>query len=114
MGTQIKVGDLVQVMSGSRQRNPEKPPSRGRVLAVDRERGLVTVEGHNQRVRHLKQSPRHPQAGRVKREMPVHVSNVMLVTEDGRPVRVSKVRREGARVVAGAGAPRTATKEATR
>ena len=29
MGTSIKVGDTVQVMSGKRNRNPEKPPTRG-------------------------------------------------------------------------------------
>ena len=100
MGVNIRVGDVVQVMSGTRNRNPEKPPTRGKVLAVDRERRLVTVEGHNVRVRHLKKSPKHPQGGRLEREMPVHMSNVMLVTEDGRPVRMSKAGREGGRVVA--------------
>ena len=99
MATRIKVGDTVQVMSGRRNRNPEKPPTRGKVLRVDRENGLVWVEGVNRRIRHLKKDPRHPQGGRVERESPVAVSNVMLVTAEGVPVRLAKaVRGEDGKV----------------
>ena len=93
MSTRIKVGDTVQVMSGRRNRNPEKPPTRGRVLRVDREASLVWVEGINMRVRHLKKSPRHPQGGRLERESPIAASNVMLVTAEGVPVRLGKAVR---------------------
>jgi large subunit ribosomal protein L24 len=101
MGTSIKVGDTVQVMSGKRNRNPEKPPTRGRVLRVDREASLVWIEGVNMRVRHLKKSPRHPQGGRLERESPIAASNVMLVTGDGVPVRLAKaVRAEDGKITA--------------
>ena len=110
MATSIRVGDLVQVMRGSRQRNPEKPPTRGRVIAIDRERGVATVEGHNLRVRHLKKSQRHPQGGLLKREAPVNLSNLMLVTEDGRPVRLGKARRDEGRVLAKDGGEGKSTK----
>ncbi len=93
MSTSIRVGDEVQVVSGTRNRNPEKPPTRGRVLRVDRERGLVWVEGHNRRIRHLRKSAKHPQGGRLERESPVAISNVMLVTKDGVPVRKSRTVR---------------------
>ncbi len=93
MATRIKVGDTVQVMAGRRNRNPEKPPTRGKVLRVDREAGRVWVEGVNRRVRHLKKSPRYPQGGRLETEQPIAVSNVMLVTEDGRPVRIGRAVR---------------------
>ena len=93
MSTRIKVGDTVQIMSGRRNRNPEKPPTRGRVLRVDRDASLVWVEGINMRVRHLKKSPRHPQGGRLERESPVAASNVMLVTAEGVPVRLAKAVR---------------------
>jgi len=99
MATNIKVGDTVQVMAGRRNRNPEKPPTRGRVLRVDREASLVWIEGVNMRVRHLKKSPRHPQGGRLEREAPISVSNVMLVTEDGKPVRIGRaVRAEDGKI----------------
>jgi large subunit ribosomal protein L24 len=94
MATSIKVGDTVQVMAGRRNRNPEKPPTRGRVLRVDRERGLVWVEGVNRHVRHLKKSPRYPQGGRLERESPVHVSNVAVVSADGVPVRLARAVRD--------------------
>ncbi len=95
MKTSIKVGDTVQVVRGRRNRNPEKPPTRGRVLRVDRERGLVWVEGHNMRTRHIKRgrSQKYPQGGRLEREAPVSISNVMVVTADGVPARLSKVSR---------------------
>ena len=93
MAARIKVGDTVQVMAGRRNRNPEKPPTRGRVLRIDHDGGLVWVEGVNRRIRHLKKSPRHPQGGRLERESPVAVSNVMLVTEAGTPVRLARAVR---------------------
>ena len=93
MSTRIKVGDEVQVMAGRRNRNPEKPPTRGRVLRVDREAGLVWVEGVNRRIRHMKKSPRHPQGGRIERESPVAISNLMLVTAAGVPVRLARAVR---------------------
>ena len=93
MTARIKVGDTVQIMSGRRNRNPEKPPTRGRVLRIDHENSLVWVEGVNRRIRHLKKSPRHPQGGRLERESPIAISNVMLVTADGRPVRLAKAVR---------------------
>jgi large subunit ribosomal protein L24 len=93
MSATIKVGDTVQVMSGRRNRNPEKPPTRGRVLSIDRKGGRIWVEGVNRRIRHLKKSPRHPQGGRLERESPIAISNVMLVTSEGKPVRLAKAVR---------------------
>jgi large subunit ribosomal protein L24 len=101
MSTRIKVGDTVQIMAGRRNRNPEKPATRGRVLRVDRESGRVWIEGVNRRIRHLKKSPRHPQGGRLERESPIAISNVMLVTADGVPVRLARaVREEDGRITA--------------
>ena len=101
MATRIKVGDTVQVMAGRRNRNPEKPPTRGRVLRVDFDNSLVWIEGVNRRIRHLKKSPRHPQGGRLERESPVAVSNVMLVTADGNPVRLARaVRADDGKITA--------------
>lgn len=99
MSISIRVGDEVQVMAGARNRNKAKEPTRGKVVSVDREAGLVTVEKYNQRTKHLKRSPRHPQGGRVLREAAVRISRVMLVAADGRPVRLARAERVDGRIV---------------
>lgn len=95
----IRVGDVVEIVRGTRNRNPDKPATRGRVLSVDRTAGKVVVEGVNIRTRHLPRSQKHPQGGRLRREAPIDLSNVMLVTESGKPARLSKVARVDGKIV---------------
>lgn len=114
MSVTIKVGDEVQVLvspraerrrAGRRQAEGKRAEvTRGRVIKVDRDRGLVTVEGHNLRIKHLKRSARHPQGGRLEREAPVPVAKVMLVAADGKPVRLDCAERRDGKVVRSAGA----------
>ena len=100
MSFSIRVGDEVEVTSGSRNRNPNLPRTRGRVLSVDRVGGRLVIQGHNLRIKHLRKSQQHPQGGRLEREMPIAISNVKIVTVDGDAVRLSKARREDGKVVA--------------
>ena len=93
MQFQIRVGDTVEVVRGSRNRNPDNPATRGRVLRVDRGGGRVVVEGHNMRMKHIKRSERHPQGGRLEREAPIAISNVMVVSADGDLLPVRKAAR---------------------
>ena len=93
MGFNIRVGDTVQVARGRRNRNPERPPTRGRVLKIDRENGRVIIEGHNMRIKHLRRSEKHPQGGRLERESPIQISNVLVVTEAGQAIAARKARR---------------------
>ncbi|HEY1187254.1 MAG TPA: 50S ribosomal protein L24 [Gemmata sp.] len=65
--------DVVQVIAG------DDKGTRGKVIRVLRAEGKVVVEGVNRVYRHLKPSRRNPQGGRLSKEMPVDVSNVMLV-----------------------------------
>ena len=106
MGMSIRVGDEVEVVRGTRNRNPDNPPTRGRVLSIDREAGRLVVEGHNMRTKHVKKSPKHPQGGRLRREAAIALSNVMVVTADGAAVRLSKAARVDGKVV-----PKTAAKK---
>jgi len=48
------------------------------VLRVDVKSERIIVEGVNYRYKHAKRSYRNPQGQRVAREVPIHVSNVML------------------------------------
>lgn len=79
----IKVGDVVQVITGN-DRN-----SKGKVLKVDRDAGKLIVEGINRVYKHVRRSQRNPQGGRLSKEMPIQLSNVQLICPKcNRPTRV--------------------------
>ncbi len=77
----IKSGDTVTVIAG------EHKGSEGKVLRILKDSDRVVVEGVNMVSRHTKPSAASPQGGIVKKEAPLHVSNVALI-EDGKAVRV--------------------------
>lgn len=85
----VRRGDEVVVIAG------EARGRQGRVLRVDAEKRQVVVEGVNLVWRHIRRSQKHPQGGRLRREAPIHLSNVMIVDpQDGKPSKVAKVLRE--------------------
>jgi large subunit ribosomal protein L24 len=62
-----------------------------RVLRVFPDRGKLVVEGVNRVFKHVKPNRRNPQGGRLSKEMPIDVSNVMLYCNTcRRGVRVGK------------------------
>ncbi len=103
MGTRIRRGDLVQVMSGADR------GKQGRVLAVDPDRGKVRVEKIRMQKRHLKAGRRGARTGGiVEQEGFVDLSNVMLVDPSTQqPDRVRTELRDGRklRVFRGSGEP---------
>jgi large subunit ribosomal protein L24 len=81
----IRKDDIVKVRIG------DDAGTSGRVLQVFPDRNKILVEGVNKVYRHLKPSRRNPQGGRLSKEMPIAVSNVMLVCPGcRRAVRVGK------------------------
>jgi large subunit ribosomal protein L24 len=79
----IKKGDAVVVVAG------KDKGSKGRVLAVFPTEDKILIEGVNQRTKHIKPSQANPQGGRVRKEIPIHASNVMLADpKSGKPTRV--------------------------
>ena len=90
----IKTGDTVEVVTG------DDRGKRGRVLSVNRSKGKVTVEGIGLVYKHVRRGhPRSPQGGRLHIEMPIDVSNVMLICpETGKPTRVGvRVLEDGSK-----------------
>jgi large subunit ribosomal protein L24 len=81
----IKKGDLVEVVNGKDR------GVRGKVIVAYPQRQLVLVEGVNRVTKHTKVGQSQPGAktgGIIVAEAPIHVSNVMVVTEvDGAKVR---------------------------
>jgi large subunit ribosomal protein L24 len=81
MARHIRKGDMVIVTAGNDR------GVTGEVLRVIPKTDRVVVQGINVRSKHLKPSQASPQGGIVRREMPIHISNVSPVV-DGKPTRV--------------------------
>ena len=84
----IKKGDMVRVVSGG-QKGKE-----GRVLAVFPDTNRVIVEGINIISRHTKPNADNPDGGIIKKEAPIHASNVMLLI-GGNTTRVGRKEDNG-------------------
>ena len=84
--------DMVMVIAG------DDKGKTGRVLRVIPEKSRIVVEGVNLVHRHIRRSQQNPQGGRVKREAPIHISNVMVLDTDGETVtRVGRRQTDEAR-----------------
>jgi large subunit ribosomal protein L24 len=86
----VKKGDTVLVIAG------KDKGAKGKVIKAYPDRDRVLVEGVNRVKKHTAQSANQRGAqsgGIVTQEAAIHVSNVMVVDADGKPVRVGY--REG-------------------
>jgi|AntRauTorcE11898_2_1112593.scaffolds.fasta_scaffold48756_2 large subunit ribosomal protein L24 len=83
----VKKGDMVQVIAGN-----DKGKT-GKVLRVLPANDRVLVEGVNLRIKHEKPSQDLPQGGRIEREIPIHLSNVLpLDPSTNEPTRIGRKR----------------------
>lgn len=96
----IRRGDMVEVIAGD-DRSSGSSRTIAKVLRVLREDNKIIVEGVNKVYKHVRPSQRNPKGGRLSREMPIHVSNVLLVNPDiGRGVRTgTKTNASGDKVL---------------
>ena len=93
MPARVRKGDLVAVISG------DDRGKRGRVLRVLPDEDRVIVEGVNLVYKHMRRSQKNPQGGRIRREAPIQVSNVMPIDpEANEPTRVGKRLEKGRHV----------------
>lgn len=88
----IRKDDMVVVIAGD-----DKGPEPRRVLKVMPKLDKAVVEGVNLVYKHVRPGPKNRQGGRLSKEMPVHLSNLMLYNAAaGRPVRVGfRVNADG-------------------
>ena len=69
----------------------ESKGQKGRVLEVDRDKYKAIVEGLNLVSKHTKPNAKSPQGGIIKKEAPIHISNLMLVDPaSGKPTRIGR------------------------
>src|SRR5450631_4432359 len=90
MARHIKRGDTVVVIAGADK------GKQGKVLKVLIDKDRVVVEGINRVWKHVKPSQRNPQGGRIQKNAPIHVSNVMpLDPSTNKGTRVRFEERDG-------------------
>lgn len=85
----LKVGDLVQIVTG------KDKGKRGKVTRLVKGEDRVLVEGLNMVTRHTRPNQRNTEGGRLEKEAPLHVSNVMPIDADSdKPTRVKFVAND--------------------
>jgi len=87
----IKKGDTVKVIAG------KDKDKEGKVIAVDKKDGKVTVEGVNVVTKHTKPSAANQNGGIIQKEAPIDASNVMYVHK-GKATRVGFKEENGKKV----------------
>ena len=94
MATHVRKGDRVVVIAG------DDKGKVGEVIRVDTATHKVLVQGINRVYRHLRPSRKHPQGGRIQKEMPVSISNVLPVDpKTNRPTRVAfRTDKDGSKI----------------
>lgn len=90
----IKKGDSVFVITG------EAKGQQGRVLEVLVKKRRAIVEGVNMVSKHTKPNAQNPQGGILKKEAPIHISNLLLVDpSSGEPTRIGRRLNENSKLV---------------
>ena len=88
----IRKGDSVVIIAGD-DNDLAKPRNVKQVLVDE---AKVIVEGVNIITRHTKPSAQNTKGGIVKREAPIHISNVMLWDAKSKaPAKVTRERKDG-------------------
>jgi len=97
VAARVRKDDIVEVIAG------DNKGAQGKVLRVFPDKQRVLVEGVNVVYRHVRRSRQHPQGGRIRREAPIHISNVQPVdpkTSRGTRVRFAVERGTSDKLVA--------------
>ncbi|HRH54905.1 MAG TPA: 50S ribosomal protein L24 [Chitinophagales bacterium] len=92
----IKKGDTVEVIAGDDKSTKERGTVTGRVIEVDYTNSRVLVEGINIVSKHTRPTQQYPNGGIIKKEAPIHISNVQLVDpKTGKGIRVNRKAVDG-------------------
>jgi len=90
----IKKGDTVYVNSG------ESKGQTGKVLEVLVKESRAIVEGVNMVSKHTKPNSENPQGGIIKKEAPIHISNLNVVDPStGKATRIGRKANEKGKLV---------------
>lgn len=90
----IKKGDTVFVNAGNDK------GQKGRVLEIYRKTNRALVEGVNMISKHTKPNAQNPDGGIIKKEAPIHISNLMVMDpSSGEATRIGRKRNDQGKLV---------------
>ena len=93
MKLKIKTGDTVRIIAGDHK------GTEGKIVRVLTDKNKAIVEGVNMVSKHEKPSAQNPQGGIVKKEAPIHLSNLSLIdSKSGETTRIGYEIRDGVKV----------------
>lgn len=93
MKLKIKKGDMVKVITG------ESKGTQGKVLEVIPDANKALVEGCNLVSKATKPNAKNPNGGIIKKEAPIHISNLMVVDAKGNATRVGRRMNDKGKLV---------------
>ena len=93
MKIHIKKGDMVKILAG------DSKGMQGKVLRVDVEKYRAIVEGVNLVSKATKPNAKNPNGGIIKKEAPIHISNLMVVDGKGNATRIGRKIGEKGKLV---------------
>ena len=85
----LKKDDTVKVIAG------KDKGKTGRILKIDRDNDNVIVQGLNIAKKAVRKKNQQDKGGIIEIEMPLHISNVAIVTKDGATSRIGIEVRDG-------------------
>ena len=88
----FKIGDKIRVISGDNKGNE------GEILKLFKYSNKALVSGINIVKRHTKPSAQNPQGGIVEKEAPIDLSNLSLLTSDGKTTRAGYKFENGKKI----------------
>ena len=89
----LKKGDMVLVIAG------DDKGKKGRVIEVIKTDSRAVVEGVNIVSRHTKPNAQNQHGGIIKKEAPVHISNLKVVDAAGNATRVGRKLNDDGKLV---------------
>ena len=90
----IRKGDVVIVNSG------EYKGQQGRVLEIEKKQTRAIVEGVNMVSKHTKPNADTPQGGIIKKEAPIHISNLNVIDPStGEATRIGRKKDDKGKLV---------------
>lgn len=90
----LRKGDLVKVIAG------DSKGTQGKITEVMLAESRVLVEGANMVTKHTKPNAANPNGGIIKKEAPIHISNLALIDpKTGNTTRVGKMKDENGKFI---------------